>query len=378
MTARRVVPGVGSFLKRLRRTRDRFGLLAHPASVDATGVHSSVLLREKLGDRLTALLGPEHGFYGRGGAGEQIADARHPAWGIPVHSLYGAHRRPTPEMLEAFDTLLFDLQDIGVRCYTFVSTLRLAMEACAEAGKKLVVLDRPLPPVGTVDGVLPAAGFGSFVAGVPMPYVYAMTPGESALFLRRELKLDLDLEVVPVKGWKHGDNWPASLPWISPSPGIRYPATVAAYPITVVFEAFPQIEVGRGSTEPFEVFSAPWFDAPKLADALNARNLGGLRFHPSYRPDPGIRIEVTDVRSVRSFAAAIQVVEAIQRLFGAQKMWGDKAARADWLDKLFATDVVGRKLRAGRPPREILAGADRSLTRFKRSRTACLLYPERP
>ena len=163
----------------------RIGLLAHPASVDPAGIHTAVRLREAVGRRLTALVGPEHGFYGRGGAGEEIADARHPAWDIPIHSLYGDCRKPKPELLANLDTLVVDLQDIAVRCYTFVTTLRYAMEACAENHKRLVVLDRPVPLPNCVDGPMPEPEFASFVAGVPMPFIYGMTPGEAARFLRR-------------------------------------------------------------------------------------------------------------------------------------------------------------------------------------------------
>ncbi len=144
--------------------RRRVGLVAHPASVDTGGVHTALRLRQLCGKRLVTLFGPEHGFYGRGGAGEEIGDTRHAAWQIPIRSLYGDHRKPTAEMLADLDAVVFDLQDIAVRCYTFVTTLRYVMEACAEQGKRLMVCDRPVPLPNVVDGPLPVAGLDSFVA----------------------------------------------------------------------------------------------------------------------------------------------------------------------------------------------------------------------
>ena len=371
----RILPGLDGLCAQPKRLRgQRVGLLAHPASVDARGCHASVRLREVCGRKLVALFGPEHGFHGRGGAGEHIADARHAAWKIPVHSLYGEHRRPTTEMLAPLDTLVFDLQDIGVRCYTFVTSLRYVMEACAAAGKRLIVCDRPIPLPDVVDGPFPEPDCESFVAGVPMPYVYGLTPGEAALFLQRALKLDLELEVVPVTGWNRSALPPAGLPWISPSPGIRYWPTSWSYPVTVVFEAFPQLDVGRGSTEPFEVFSAPWLQAEKLAADLNKRRLPGFRFHPCWRPDPGIRFEVTAPDRIRPFAAAVHLLDAIQRRHGEASLWSDAKARPDWLDKLFGTKLPGRELRAGVSAREILTAPDLNRAAYRAARAEVLLY----
>lgn len=371
----RILPGLEGLCAQPKRLRgQRVGLLAHPASVDARGCHASVRLRAVCGRKLVSLFGPEHGFHGRGGAGEHIADARHPAWNIPVHSLYGEHRRPTAEMLAPVDTLVFDLQDIGVRCYTFVTSLRYVMEACAAAGKALIVCDRPTPLPDVVDGPFPEPDCKSFVAGVPMPYVYGLTPGEAALYLKRVLKLDLELTVLPVQGWDRSPQQPAGLPWISPSPGIRYWETTWPYPVTVVFEAFPQIDVGRGSTEPFQVFSAPWLKAEKLAAELNRRRLPGLRFHPCWRPDPGIRFEVTAPGRLKPFAAAVHLLDVLQQVHGAEALWSDEKARPEWLDKLFGTTLPGRELRAGVPAREVLTAPDPNRATYRAARAEVLLY----
>ncbi|HMP77803.1 MAG TPA: DUF1343 domain-containing protein [Kiritimatiellia bacterium] len=352
--------------------RGRIGLLAHPASVDTAGRHASILLRETVGRRLVALYGPEHGFYGRGGAGEEIADARHPAWGIPIHSLYGAHRKPSPDMLAGIDTLVFDLQDIAVRCYTFVTTLRYAMEACAENGKRLVVCDRPVPLPNVVDGPLPEPGGESFVAGVPMPLVYGMTPGEAARFLHRALGLDLDLVVVPMRGYRRRAQCDA--PWISPSPGIRYWATAWTYPITVFTEALPALECGRGGVEPFQHIAASWIDAEKTARAFNLLRLPGLRAAPSWIPSPGLRFLVTHPDRLRPFAAAVHLLSLLQKQYGADPLWTAPGTRLEWFDKLMGGPAVREALQAARPPARIIADANRRLVAFRRARAKALLY----
>lgn len=353
--------------------RGRVGLLAHPASVDARGCHASVRLRDTLGRRLVALFGPEHGFYGRGGAGEEIADTRHPAWDIPIHSLYGAFRKPTPEMLAGLDTLVFDLQDIAVRCYTFVTTLRYVMEACAEQGKRLVVCDRPVPLPNVVDGPLPEPGLESFVAGVPMPLVYGMTPGEAARFLQRALKLELDLHVVPMRGYAR--RAVVSPPvWISPSPGIRYWETAWTYPITVFTEALASLDCGRGGTEPFHVLTAPWIDAEKSARAFDRLALPGLRAAPYWNRQPGLRFIVTAPDRLRPFAAVVHVLALLQKQYGPEVLWTAPGTRPEWFDKLMGTATVREALQRGASPARLITRANAALPAFRRARAAALLY----
>lgn len=352
----------------------RVGLLAHPASVDPSGIHTAVRLREALGRRLVALFGPEHGFYGRGGAGEEIADARHPAWDIPIHSLYGDRRKPTPDMLAGLDTLVFDLQDIAVRCYTFVSTLRLVMEACAENGKRLIVCDRPVPLPNAVDGPMPEDGFGSFVAGVPMPFVYGMTPGEAALLLKHALKLDLDLHVLSMRGYTRRAAAPASV-WISPSPGIRYWETAWTYPITVFTEALPALDCGRGGTQPFQVLCAEWIDAEKTARAFNRLALPGLRAAPIWTPKPGLRFVVTNPARLKPFAAAVHLLALLQKQYGADRIWTADGTRPEWFDQLMGTDAVRLALQRGESAARIIARANAGLPAFRRARARALLYP---
>lgn len=352
----------------------RVGLVAHPASVDTAGEHAALRLRRVCGKKLVALFGPEHGFYGRGGAGEEIGDAQHAAWRIPIRSLYGAYRKPTPDMLAGVEAVVFDLQDIAVRCYTFVTTLRYVMEACAEQGKRLIVCDRPVPLPNVVDGPLPQAGFESFVAGVPMPLVYGMTPGEAARFLQRALKLDLDLCVIPMRGYRRESLRGAWGPWISPSPGIRYWETAWTYPITVFTEALPALDCGRGGTEPFQVLGASFVEAEPLARTLNGLHLPGLCFVPYWNRVPGLRMQVTDADALRPAEAVLRILQVMQRRYGSAALWKVKGTRREWFDKLMGQSAAREVLEAGGSVAREWARWEGALRAFRAARSEALLY----
>ncbi len=353
----------------------RIGLVAHPASVDRAGAHTALRLREACGKRLAALYGPEHGFHGRGGAGEDIADARHAAWKIPIYSLYGDHRKPTPDMLAGVDAVVFDMQDIAVRCYTFVTTLRYVMEACAEQGKALVVCDRPVPLPNVVDGPLPAPEFSSFVAGVPMPLVYGMTPGEAARFLQRALKLELDLTVVALRGYHREPERGPWGPWISPSPGIRYWETAWTYPLTVFTEALSALGCGRGGPEPFQVLTAPFIEADALARRLQALRLPGLRFVPCWNPQPGVRLQVTRPDALRPVEAVLHLLSVLQARYGHEQVWQAPGTRPGWFDQLMGNGSARRTLERGGSPAREIGSWKTGLAAFRRAREKALLYP---
>ncbi len=375
MSGRNFQLGLDGLCERSASLRgQRVGLVGHPASVDGDGAHAALRLREVCGKRLVALFGPEHGFYGRGGAGEELGHARHAAWDIPIHSLYGDHRKPTAGMLEGLDTVVVDLQDLAVRCYTFVTTLRYVMEACAECGKRLVVCDRPVPLPNVVDGPLPEPALGSFVAGVPVPLVYGMTPGEAARFLKAALNLDLELHVVPMRGYRRCAVRGAWGPWISPSPGIRYWETAWTYPITVFTEALPALDCGRGGTEPFQVLTASWFEAEPLARALNARRMPGLRFMPYWNRHPGVRLCVTDPDKLRPCSAALHILDEIQKRYGHEKLWKAPGTRPEWFDKLMGSQSERIALENARPVRPLLLHTRRAQADFLDARAEALLY----
>ncbi len=259
----------------------RVGLLAHRASVARVGGeprHAVDLVRAHPDLTLERLFGPEHGIYGDAQAGETVGDGVDPRTGIAVVSLYGARRVPAAEHLSDLDALLVDLQDVGVRCYTYLSTLKACLQACAGASTRLVVLERPNPLGRRVQGEGVATGFESFVSAHDVPFIHGRTLGELALQMAEDLGLEPPL-VVPVSGW-HGEPWSETgLPWLPPSPNLPTFDSVRCYAATVFFEG-TNLSEGRGSDRPFEQVGAPWLDAGNLADTLAARAVPGVRFEP--------------------------------------------------------------------------------------------------
>lgn len=254
----------------------------HPASVTEDLVHAADALLDA-GFRLRALFGPQHGALGEKQdnmiESEHFVDSR---LGLPVHSLYSETRRPTAEMLEGLEVVLFDLQDVGTRVYTFVWTMALAMEASGDAGIPFVVLDRPNPIGGTVGGPLLRAGFESFVGLHPIPLRHGLTCGELARWLVGEDRIDCDLEVVPCEGWRRDAWWDDTrLPWVMPSPNLPTLDSCVVYPGMVLLEG-TNLSEGRGTTRPFEIFGAPWLDPHRLAAALASHELPGVRFRPCW------------------------------------------------------------------------------------------------
>ena len=350
----------------------RVGLVAHAASVDATGVPTAERL-QAAGVQLAALFGPEHGFASRAGAGEEVGYARHPAWHIPVYSLYGATRQPTPEMLAGLDVLLFDLQDIGVRCYTYGATLRHVLEAAAEQHKAVIVLDRPIPLAGVVDGPRPEEKFMGFVAALPAPFCYGLAPGATALWLRDKLRLHLNLRVAPARGT------PPAGRWIPPSPALRSAAGARAYPATVLFEAFPAWDVGRPTAMAFQEIRrqatghglqtkpADWENICELARG-HLFAAAGLETRDSVRlevlPD-GLRLTVTGLAAYRPALTGVALVHAIQQVWGAKSLWEEEGARPEWFDQLMGTDRVRLALQSDATPAAVAAAWAPDLAAFR-------------
>jgi uncharacterized protein YbbC (DUF1343 family) len=384
---RRFRPGICAVLARPERwlVRGRTGLVTHSAAVDGAGCPSAERLWEHSRVQLSAVFGPEHGFYGLGGAGAPCRDARHPLWHIPVHSLYGAVRKPTAAMLRDVDVLLFDLQDLGARCYTYASTLRLVLEAAAEFDKPVVVADRPIPLPRVADGPLVEPDCASFVSAVPVPLCYGMTPGETALWMKENLRLPVRLRVAPMAGYARqpgwGPDWP---PWIPPSPAILSWESARCYPITVLFEGLPTLDHGRGTPMPFRLFGAPWMRASAVCEFLSEARLPGVAFHPhrycAARPPhadqtlDGVRITVTDPSRVRPALTAITLINGLQRLYGRKRVWTIPAERAAFFDKLAGSRSVRAALLDGEAPRAIAARWAGPLAAFLKSRKPCLLY----
>jgi len=327
--------------------------------------------------RLTALFGPEHGL---GGAlDERIEDSTDPQTGLPVYSLYGDTQRPKPEHLRGLDALVFDIQDIGCRFYTYISTLGGALEEAAKQGLEFVVLDRPNPITGAaVEGPVADADRLSFTAWHPIPIRHGLTVGELARLYNVERKIGARLTVVPCEGWKRTDWWDATgLTWINPSPNMRSLAEATLYPGVGLLEA-TNLSVGRGTDTPFEVIGAPWLDGRRLAVELNARNLPGVRFIPiRFTPRAsvhqgavcgGVNILVTNRERFQCLRTGLEIAVALRRLYPTE--W---TARA--YDRLLVHRRVFEAFLNGAGAEALEALWKPALRDFLRLRRKYLLYP---
>jgi len=364
----------------------RVGLLSHQAALTADGSTSAQLLRRALGRRLTALYGPEHGFLGQAGAGEHTYTQQHPDWGIPVYSLYGERRKPAPEMLADVDAVVCDLQDLGVRCYTYLATLRNMLEACAEADVEVIVADRPIPLPQAVDGPMAEPRFASFVAPCPMPLVYGMTPAESARWMRDALGLKVRLDTVPMAGWRRQDaGWDGTRPaFVPPSPGIKTWESAMTYAATVFAEALPGIDCGRGTNLAFRVLGAPWLRAEPFCALLARKRTPGVAFHPyryvagtgayAGRELDGVLLTVTDPARFKPAEVSLILLRAFSEAYGPARVWRHKGVRPAWFDKLYATGRVRSCLKAGEPLDALFAAWSRGRRAFAAARRQALLY----
>ncbi len=363
----------------------RVGLLSHQAAVCADGATSAQALHAALGEGLVALFGPEHGFFGQAGPGVKTVTRRHPDWRIPVYSLYGERRKPAPAWLAGLDVLICDLQDLGVRCYTYLGTLKLVLEACAEAGVEVWVADRPIPLPKVVDGPVAEPAFFSFVAPCAVPLVYGMTPAETARWLAREIP-SLRLKTVPMEGWDTASRaWGGDYPsFVPPSPGIKSWETAQLYPATVFTEALPGIDCGRGTNLLFRVLGAPWMRAERFCAAFNEGGAFGLSAHPyrytaasgayAGRELDGIRLTVMDFRRYRPAAASLALLQTLVQEVGAARIWQHKGVRPQWFDKLYGGDATRLALQAGTPAETVERRWRVASARFLRQRASCLLY----
>ncbi len=265
----------------------RVGLITNPTGVDSNLKSTVDILFEAPNVNLVALYGPEHGVRGDIHAGDKVGADIDAKTQLPVHSLYGKTRKPTPEMLEDIDVLVYDIQDIGCRSFTFISTMGIAMEACGENGKEFVVLDRPNPVGGNrIEGNIVEEGFFSFVSQFPIPYLYGLTCGELALMINKEqgmIKKSCDLTVVEMKGWKRKMTFmDTKLPWVISSPHIPHAHSSFFYPTSGILGELGFLSIGVGYTLPFEIFAKDSIDAAQLCDAMNAHNIPGVTFRPLY------------------------------------------------------------------------------------------------
>lgn len=305
----------------------RVGYLSNQASTTRELVHGRIPLREKFGDRLTCLFSPQHGFFSE--QQDNMIESDHEVdtvTGLTVFSLYGEHRKPTAEMLDQLDILLFDLVDVGTRVYTFMYTMAYCLEAAAASGKKVVVLDRPNPVGGVnVEGNILRSECSSFVGLYPLPMRHGLTLGEIALYINSEFGIGADLEVIPVKGWRRAQiGREIDFPWVSPSPNMPTPETALVYPGQVIWEG-TNVSEGRGSTMPFEFFGAPYFDHDAILEYISNTELPGCYLRPiAFLPTSGkwagdlckgFQVHVTDSHAFMPYRTSLVLLQAAIRCF---------------------------------------------------------------
>lgn len=353
-----------------------------PPPGDRTVLSTIDALAENPGVELVALFGPEHGIRGVEEAGASIESGVDLRTGVPIHSLYGTIRKPTPEMLDGVDVLLFDMQDVGARYYTYVSTMALTMEAAGEAGIPFVVLDRPNPIRGdVVQGTVLDPDYSTFVGMYPVPMRHGMTTGELAGMYVGEFGIEVDLHVVPVEGWSRDMVFDETgLPWIAPSPNMPSVASALAYPGTCLFEGTP-LSVGRGTDRAFQWVGAPWLDGDALAAALNSYGIEGVRFEaatftPTNAGDGKFEgEEVHGVQLVAESSAYDASTAAVAMLIEARRASGDRWVwRAAHFDRLAGTDALRVGLDAEDDLDTLTSTWSAALTGFEALRAPYLLY----
>ena len=375
--------GIETFLANVPRNLrgKRVGLITNQSGIDRARNSDIDLIAKHKDLKLVALLAPEHGIRGTVEAGERIADETDPRTGVPVYSLYKSEDRgPTPEMLKDVDVLIYDLQEVGGRTWTYVSTMALAMKAAAKKGIPLVVLDRPNPIGGQiVEGALLDPKFKSFVGMYPIPARHGMTVGELATLFNRKYRIGANLIVARVENWRRSQ-WfdETGLPWVNPSPNLRSLAALTSYPGSVYFEG-TNLSEGRGTERPFEQVGAPWLNAREVARVMNERRLPGVRFEAvtmSVSPTaakhkgqtiPAIRFAVTDRLAYRPVRTSLLLIDEIRR-----RHPGDFAWTAT-IDRLTGSDKVRLAIEAGRLL-PLLQEWDREAAQFRVSRKPYLLY----
>lgn len=369
---------------------ERLGVIAHPASVTRGLRHTVDVLREHPGLDLAAVFGPQHGVRGEKQDNMIESDSfRDPRTGLPVHSLYGEVRKPTAAMLRGLDAVLFDLQDVGVRVYTFVWTMTLAMEACRDAGIRFVVLDRPNPIGGVIrEGSVLRAGYESFVGLHPVPLRHGLTAGELARMANEAFGIGVDLEVIPCDGWRRGD-WfdDTGLPWVLPSPNLPTLDSAIVYPGMVLLEG-TNLSEGRGTTRPFEIAGAPYLDSHDLADRLTAAGLDGVvvrphGFEPTFNKHAGrlcggVQLHVTDRDAFRSVDAAVHLIAAARALAPDAFAWKSPPYEYEEellpIDILWGSDALRTRLERGDDPAAILSDTGAELAAFEEAARPYFLY----
>ncbi|PAE08614.1 hypothetical protein CHI12_05225 [Terribacillus saccharophilus] len=379
----KVTPGVEVLLddqKELLKGK-KVGLITNPTGIDSKMNSIVDLLHDDSDIELTALFGPEHGVRGDAQAGEYVESYIDEKTGLPVYSLYGQTRKPTPEMLKNVEVLVFDIQDVGTRYYTYIYTMAYAMEAAKENNIPIVVLDRPNPQGGlTVDGPVLEPEFSSFIGMYPIPTKHGMTVGELASFFNEEFNIGADLRVVKMKGWRRSMDFDdTGLPFVLPSPNMPTVSTTFVYPATGLIEG-TNLSEGRGTTKPFELIGAPFINSTNLAAELNSLSLPGVKFRAaSFTPSSskhagklshGIEIYVTDRDEFDAVTTGLYIIKTIHDMYPDDFEFLSN----NFFDKLIGNDRVRTMILEGASVEEIMKTYQKELHEFKKVRKEYLIY----
>ncbi|MDA1478103.1 exo-beta-N-acetylmuramidase NamZ family protein [Bacillus changyiensis] len=378
----KVLPGIEMLMNNKRfLTNKRIGLITNPTGVDSHLTSSIDLLHQDPDIKLAALFGPEHGVRGDTQAGDQVDSYIDEKTGLPVYSLYGKTKKPTAEMLQHIDVLLFDIQDVGTRFYTYIYTMAYAMEAAKENNIPFVVLDRPNPQSGKkVEGPVLDPNYSSFVGRYPIPLVHGMTTGELAKLFNREFKIGADLTVIKMKGWKRQMFFKdTELPFVLPSPNMPTPDTSNVYPGTGLLEG-TNVSEGRGTTKPFELIGAPYINSTVLAEKLNSLKRPGVRFRAaSFTPTfskyqhqlcHGVELYVTDRSTFQAVKTGITIIKTIHDLYPDNF----KFLASGSFNRLVGNGWIQAVIEKGASTDEVFKKMDAEKNQFMKIRKKYLLY----
>lgn len=368
----------------------RIGYLSNQASTTRELVHGRIPLQQKFGDRLSCLFSPQHGFFSE--KQDNMVESDHEVdgvTGLTVFSLYGEHRKPTTEMFDQLDILLFDLVDVGTRVYTFMYTMAYCLEAAAASDKKVVILDRPNPVGGVdVEGNILRSDCSSFVGLYPLPMRHGLTLGEIALYINSEFSIGAELEVIPAKGWKRSQlGRTIDFPWVSPSPNMPTPETALVYPGQVIWEG-TNVSEGRGTTMPFEFFGAPYFDHEIVLKQMRNTALPGCCLRPvAFMPTSGkwagdlckgFQIHVTDRNTFMPYRTSLALLQAAILCFPEDFEYKKPPYEYEFerlpMDLILGDSSLRSALEEGTPVMELEQGWQDELDSFDQQRRAYYLY----
>lgn len=371
-------------------TTVRFGLLCNQASTDSSYNHSRDCVRKLVGERLTCLLSPQHGFFSEKQDNMIESDhSRDLVSGLPLFSLYGESRKPSREMYDLFDVLLVDLVDVGTRVYTFLYTMAYCLEAAAEYGKKVIILDRPNPVAGDkIEGNLLKDDCASFVGQYPIPMRHGLTFGELARMINKEFSIDADLDVIKMSGWRRTMYFrDTGFPWVFPSPNMPTPETAVVYPGQVIWEG-TNISEGRGTTAPFELIGAPFIQHGPILEKIGQHELPGCFFRPvMFQPTSskwnekdcfGFFLHVTDRREFMPYRTTLALLQAVMFLYPNEFQYKDPPYEYEYdrlpMDLVLGDSSVRKKLEDGMPLEELENSWAKDLREFGRMREKYFLY----